>query len=82
MNATTGGSPDGSAGVWLGTDRMSDTDGPVDVAPEDPRLAGMLQDYKTLTPGCYIWSVLPQVTPGDDSDLSQEDMERLRALGY
>lgn len=74
-------SDEAGAGVFLGTGEKVEAEGPFRLTRDDPRVRGLPRDYTKVPSGCYIRTVLPPRGAGA-SDLTEEAIERLRALGY
>lgn len=71
---------DASAGLFLGRGHRMQPREELELSPDDPRLEGTPPSYGQAAPGCYIRAVRGVTPP--PVDLSEEAIERLRALGY
>ncbi len=72
----------GDAGLFLGHGERTGSAGPFRLLQTDPRLHALPRDYLRVPPGCYIRAVPPRDAPAEKSELSEETIRRLRALGY
>ena len=72
----------GTAGIFLGSGSVVEPDVPVTLQRDDPRLASTLSDYEHARPGVYIRTVSDESRKSEASAVSEEAIERLRALGY
>ncbi len=72
----------GNAQVFLGAVDAIPQGQTIRLLPDDPRLEALPPRYRQATPGCYVWTASPQAERGEDAELTTEEIERLRALGY
>lgn len=73
-------SDDDRAGLFLGRGHRIQAGEEVELSPDDPLVEGTPPSYGRAAPGCYIRAVRGVAPP--PAKLSDEAVERLRALGY
>ena len=79
IEVTSGG---GESGLFLGHGERAGSARPLSLMQTDTRLHALPRDYLRAPSGCYIRAVPPRDAPAERSELSEEAIRRLRALGY
>jgi hypothetical protein len=71
-----------AAGVFVGAGEAVTSGEPITLERDDARLRGVLASYLGNRPGLYIRTVPPARESAPASNLPDEVIEQLRALGY